>query len=192
MYTLSPYIFMSNNSEMTVSQPALVGGLNLSMSAVYFSVLKNYGYELSGDSGPPFDGDGCKSGFHESVSQQTEVHWALITTSHSVRWGSFPRNNSGTVWVIPGSKCWGDGGEYSWSKWGTFGFAATWPAPEHQHTHTHTIMLFHLHVWHWAPSGYARSGKTSRAKFRKQLREPVDRIPVPFGIHVCFSESLTR
>lgn len=43
----------------------------------------------------------------------------------------------------------------------------------HEYTNTHSLSSIfpQIHVCHWAPSGYAGSGETSRAKFRKQLRE---------------------
>ena len=49
-------------------------------------------------------------------------------------------------------------------------------ATPHTQTHTNTFQVSplpssHIHVCHCTPSGYAGSGKTSRAKFRKQLRK---------------------
>lgn len=43
------------------------------------------------------------------------------------------------------------------------------PPGRHTLTHTHDLSL--IHILQCTPSGYARSGKTSRAKFRKQLNE---------------------
>ena len=44
----------------------------------------------------------------------------------------------------------------------------------HTHAHTHPALpysIFSVHVCHSVPSGLAGQGKSSRAKFRKQLRE---------------------
>lgn len=143
--------------------------------------------------------DGCKSSSHESVSQQptsrqvfssTEVHWAFITVSHSACWDLFHWNGSGIVWMIPGFKC-------VWSKWGTFSFAATWPGPERLHTHTRSCSsIFPDPRLSLRPIRICRVRENLKGKVQETIKgnncTPVDRIPVPFWICVCFSEGLTR
>lgn len=114
--------------------------------------------------------------------------WDPITTSHFACWEQFHWNGSGMVGISPGFKCGGDGGVCVRSKWGTFGLAATWSGPEQPHTQTHKLRNHPLPssqilVCHWAPSGYAGSGKTSRAKFRKQLREITAHQRTEFQFH---------
>lgn len=120
--------------------------------------------------------------------------WELLASSRThynvtfSLWEQFRWNCSGIVWISPGFKCGGDGGVCVRSKWGTFSFwwHLDWTSINHTHMHTlrtHPLPSSQIHVCHWAPSGYAGSGKTSRAKFRKQLREITAHQWTEFQLH---------